>query len=105
MFILSVSIGRNIGAHPMSDSAWDVFQRLTRDVVCEIAPHIETHHGVGFYDHIFEDSAIITGRIDHAPDADELTRVIERAGRVGEIFAQDCVAITVGESTLIGGVA
>lgn len=102
MFTIDITIGRNVGARPMNDNAWNAFIERIQSTLAEHSFTVDTFHGVGEWDGVTESNARIAGRIDAAPPRDVINGIMERVERIGAIHAQDAVAVTIGESTLIG---
>lgn len=112
MKTVTVSIGRNYGkiapddlmGKPMSDKEWTQFQRgvelFISDNMIGTGFMIETHKGVGVWDGVPEDSAKITALLYNAEIG--IGRLKNDLDFLRQTHYQDAIALTVGDSELIG---
>ena len=89
-----VSIGRNVGAEPMSAERWKAFRRETAVVVGAHCGQVVTRaKGVGVFDGVSESTAIVVA--DGAPqDADAFADSI---GALARRYGQDAIAVAVAD--------
>lgn len=102
MHAVTVSFGRNIGADPMPAADWRRFRTKVRRALVDACPDavLETHHGVGVWDGVREQSCKVTALAgDLAPTA--LGRLHSALGELAAAFRQDAIAVTVGRSELV----
>lgn len=102
MFQLQVSIGRNIGAEPMSADLWRSFQD---DARANLYAHttgdertVEFHYGTGVWDGVAEESAHVTIHTVRDYDRAGLTRAL---AVLAHVYGQDAIALSIGVTDLI----
>ena len=102
MYSYSVTIGRNVGETPMSDSDWEAF---ISDVTEALAYHmiegddiLEIHRGQGSWGGVVEDSAKVTLMSEESINVERLKI---RLLRLAVANGQDAIALTIGQSELI----
>lgn len=96
-----VAIGRNIGTEPMGDVSWFAFQRAISAALLAYANNgarVETHHGIGTYDGITEESAILS--LIGATRFDDAEFLI-RARQIARLYDQKAIAVTFGWTSLV----
>lgn len=93
-----VSIGRNIGARPMSSSQWAEFKRTVVDVVRLSSPAIYfAGEGKGIHDGIAEESFTVVAEDPRSEIAlSAALRVVARHHR------QESIALTIGPTRFVG---
>lgn len=101
MFTVMVSIGRNVGANPLSDRDWTFFLNDVSSVIRKGDYEIpEIHYGTGVWDGISEESAHVTVYRDSVTEG---MRWAFREGlsRLARHYGQDAIALTISEPDLI----
>lgn len=102
MHAVTVSFGRNVGSAPMPATDWRRFRAMVRRALVDACPDavLETHHGVGVWDGVREQSCKVTALAgDLGPAA--LLRLSESLAGLASAFRQDAIAVTVGRSELV----
>jgi hypothetical protein len=102
MLTVMVSIGRNVGANPLSNDDWIAFVNATSDVIRNQNEKPELHWGTGSWDGISEESAHITVYRHYVTEG---MRYAYREGlsRLARHYGQDAIALTISEPELISG--
>jgi hypothetical protein len=100
---VTVTLGRNIGSEPMPEWQWDAF---TLDVRKALSANTtgpdrfsETHTGTGQWQGVTEESRKITV---HAVEVILSEGLRARLWDLARHYGQDAVALTIGETHLIG---
>ena len=113
MFTYSATIGRNVGAAPMSNLDWALFQSNVLDIMIIAGrQHVNTSDpdvwaveswssGAGGWHRVREDSAHFELRSAEAIDASVVGFMIDGLAAQAAKFNQDAIAFTRGESVLI----
>jgi len=97
---ITVSIGRNIGPHkPMSDVNWEWFRSAVDHALRDRGVTVFfAGTGTGEYEGVREESATWVGATSIRPNV-----VLEAdLGRIAELWHQDSIAVTYGETVLVG---
>jgi hypothetical protein len=97
-----VSIGRNIGAEPMSPTDWRLFRRSVDATVSAFAGPIVTRaEGLGEYDGATEPTYIVVGAAN--PDGPVAWSMFgDELREIAAQFGQESIAVTVGTPTFVG---
>ncbi len=97
MSTATVTIGRNVDDQPMSDVWWTLFRKYVVSSVSDASTEIYfTGEGQGGWDG--EGEAAFTVVFALRPDAQLLEL---RLSTLAEVFHQDAIAFTVGETNLV----
>ena len=104
--VLHVTIGRNVNGKPMSDDEWTMFVRMvgtgvfmSQDIAENAKPTLEeTHYGMGEWNGISEESAIISLITDNPLNEKMLKDWLIH---MKHEFHQDAIAYQYAESELI----
>jgi len=97
---LTVTIGRNVGSTPMSDTEWDYFIRTVQGIIVDhFAPSLTfgPFYGTGEWQGVTEESAVITA-VTHYPGSTE--QFGTRLADIARTFGQDAIAWSFGPSML-----
>lgn len=117
MFTYSATIGRNVGATPMSDLDWALFQSNVLEIlVVAGCRHVDTpdpdvwdveswSSGSGVWQGTQEESVHFQLRSAEALDAYVVGFMIDGLAAQARQFKQDAIAFTRGESILIESAA
>lgn len=97
---VTVTIGRNVGDTPMSPERWATFKnQVAWDVnISSRVVHVKRAASVGQWNGVSEDSATWVCECNDAGIAE----LVDRMARRAYAFEQDAIAVTVGETTLVG---
>jgi hypothetical protein len=115
---VTVTVGRNVGSVPMSDSRWLAFIEQTEGVLEAFADThgvagdfwLERHIGRGVWDGVAEDSCKVTlnttdkllaGLCDFTHGGLVCDCLIDELAWLSAGFKQDAVAVAVGRSSLV----
>ena len=106
MFQVTVTIGRNVGAVPLSNSEWGQFGNRAADALTialgVTTPDIEVHHSDGgIWQGVREDSTKISVLLESAPSETQLRILRDELRILRDEFRQDAIALSVAESELI----
>lgn len=97
---VTVSIGRNVGAVPMSVERWHYYVTDTRKAVNAVASAVHfVGRGSGIYDGALEDSFSIVATVD---DGASLALLAKRLRSLARLYRQDSIAMTVGSTQFVG---
>ena len=117
MFTYSATIGRNVGATPMSDRDWALFRSNVLEILVSAGRrHVDTvdsdvwaveswAQGKGSWQGILEESVHFELRSAEAIDASVVGFMINGLAAQAAKFNQDAIAFTRGESLLIAAYA
>lgn len=112
MYTYTITIGRNYGTiartelqgQPMSDQMWAEFEDKVNELVARFVygdGAVEVHHGVGVWDGVAEESTVTTLRIRDSLTAGAVTALRGRLRNLADIYGQDAIALTIGQSELV----
>lgn len=104
MHTYTVTIGRNVGTTPMSDTDWrdaqtDIHQALR--YVLGRTPSIESHYGTGTWDGVTEESVKVTALSEHGITDEAIAILRARLRVIAARYSQDAIALQMCESELI----
>lgn len=110
MFTYSATIGRNVGATPMSDTKWFAFQGQVIALVASFAKDwmagtdvVEHHVGTGAWEGVTEESCKVT-LLSHVSLGENAIEDLKKGlAYYAEAYDQEAVALTIGQSELISG--
>lgn len=105
MYVITVTIGRNVGDTPMSVARWseyrsDVAALLRRLAASGINPTFEFHNGYGEWHGVAEDSHKATLMLNHALADDDIAWLRRDLADLAWLYDQDAIALTIGVSEL-----
>lgn len=108
-YIVSVTIGRNVGDKPMSAGEWSEFRTMTERVAAKaFAFHVvrpegwEIMSGTGAWRGVAEECFRVAGFGLEESDAVSVAATLrERVTVLCDLYDQDAIAVTVGETTLV----
>lgn len=104
MHTLSVTIGRNVTnigvTLPMDGHVWQKFKNRTHAIVRALG-QTETFNGQGEWDGVVEDSAMFSTRQEEPYSDSQIAALRDALKLLAYAFAQDAIALTIGESELI----
>lgn len=110
MNIVYITIGRGIGADSaLSFDDWADFKaQATYLIEFEVKEMlrasdvvIEVHEGIGIYDGVREESAIISARWEDTGEPLQINYFRGHLRRLAEVYGQKSVALSVGTSELV----
>lgn len=103
MHSITVTIGRNMDNAPMRIGLWERFVAdVTADLLTAVPSDIvETHHGMGEWDGIAEESCKVTVLRHSEPTGEMLDALRASMSDNARVFGQDAIAITIGRSELV----
>lgn len=98
---VTATIGRNIGAEPLSDETWSTFKAETADHLgALLQPELTfTYDGQGEWDGVREDSAIIV--LVATRYTADLANVRAILATLCERYEQDAIALSYGNGELV----
>jgi hypothetical protein len=100
MHTISLTIGRNVDAEPMSDDLWTMFKAVTRMTLEEYRHDaIECHEGRGTWYGVTEDSYKVTILATQQWTDAELVNLRREVTSLAWHANQDAIAVTRGESS------
>lgn len=94
---ITITIGRNIGPHPLPNPGWSKFRSRITHMLAGHAIHVEDALSRGKWMDAEEDTSTWVACIDERYLA-EITRNLERAAAE---FDQECIALTVGKTKMV----
>lgn len=105
MFTYSATIGRNVGATPMSDDMWSMFKGHVFALLSSYVTHngdvVEQHEGVGVWHGETEQSCKVTLLAVHEITDAQLADLRKGLTYYAEGHNQDAIALTIGTSELL----
>lgn len=106
MHSYTVTIGRNVGSQPMSDTRWAEFIESTQMLLDDAGTsdpdsYVETHLGAGRWANQTEESAKVTLLSVEGLSQGTLVWLKKSIAYFSEHYQQDAIALTIGESDLI----
>lgn len=101
MFIIQLSLGRNIGDQPMSDRDWRRFLNDAADTIRNQGETPELHLGSGVWGGVREESARITVYRDEAPTETYRAHLRAFLPVIAARYGQDAIGLVIAESELI----
>ena len=103
MYVVSVTIGRNVGTTPMSDVRWATFEDEVSEYLSsgmQSDDTLEIHRGRGIWDGVEEESTKIT-LLTNSTLPYGTIGLREFLSDLARRYDQDAIALTVGESELV----
>lgn len=118
MYSYTATIGRNVPAtnpnpmhagKPMTLTTWEQFVEDVKADMLTVSNNyqagvatMEIHRGKGIWDGVEEESAKITLLLDEALPKDHVNQMRRYLSELARQYGQDAIALTIGESELIG---
>ena len=95
----TVSIGRNVGAAPMSGDAWTRFQADIRLALTECGAeiYVDAARSVGEWEGILEDSCTFVASVP----LENLAHLDTDLAYLTRVYRQDAIAVTLGQTQFI----
>ena len=105
MYVVSVTIGRNVGTTPMSDRRWrefvmDAQGTIEQNTFERQRESIEIHRGRGEWSGIEEDSAMVTVLLRSGLSDEARANLKRDLSELARFYDQDAIALTIGTSEL-----
>lgn len=105
MYVITVTIGRNVGETPMSDASWAEYRSDVAALLDDLAtfvvnPTFEFHNGYGEWHGVAEDSHKATLMSTHEFDQSDISWLRRSLSHLCRKYEQDAIALTVGTSVL-----
>jgi hypothetical protein len=97
--VITISIGRNVGATPMTRAAWDNFHA---DILATITTpgadvYVPGAHSVGEWEGVSEESRTYVASVPE----DYVPAIRTRLAHLAHAYRQDAIALTVGVGSLV----
>ena len=105
MFSYTVTIGRNVDGEPMPGNVWlrfieDTIADMETIAIAEVGDVFETHHGLGTWNDVTEESVKVTVLTNYELEPNQLQSIRFFMSDNARTYNQDAIALTIGTTEL-----